>query len=298
MNNIKTEIRSIASANKIDEIRFIDCGELEPISAFSGRQPLDIMPEGKSIIVSSIYIGNFQIPNFDPTKHLRTSRLTLSGFYFNIVNPLESIRDHLISKGFKAHICDGLSDNNSFPLKAAAIKAGLGWNGKNTLLVNDRYGTFQALGGIITDADLSEIHTEMENKCGTCTKCIDACPTNALETPRVLSRDKCISNFLEEEILPDLEGLNTDYYFFECDTCQEACPWNKTHLTSPLVTEMGKTFDSRSELSELLTYQRLSTMEEQEYMEKIYPLLTGFDLSFDMFRRNIALAHSSSQMGK
>lgn len=246
MDQLKQQITALAKVNLIDEIRFIDCGELSPASAFKGRQPLDLMPDGKSIIVTSIYIGNFSLPDFNPKSHARTSRLTLSGFYFNIVNPLIPIKNLLLSKGYKAHICDSLLDDNSFPLKAAGIKAGLGWNGRNTLLLNDKYGSFQALGGIITDADLSQVYEEMENKCGICRKCM------------------------------------------------EACPWNKSHLESPLITPMGSTFTSKKEISDLFSFNRLMAMDEKEYKEKVLPLLTGFDLPYALFKRNVRLAFASS----
>lgn len=295
MDVLKQQIRALAQASRIDEIRFIDCGELSPAFAFKGRQPLDLMPEGKSIIVTSAYIGNFNLPGFDPQKHARTSRLTLSGFYANIVNPIKPIRDFLLEQGYKAHICDGYADNNSFPLKAAAIKAGLGWNGKNTLLINDMYGSFQALGGIITDADLAETYVEMKNKCGTCTKCRDACPVDALQTPMVLSRAKCISNFLEEDELPKVETIDLQNYFFECDICQDACPWNEPHLKKPLETPMGSAFNSyKDELLELFSFNRLMAMDEEEYREKIVPYIFGFDLSYEMFKRNVELAYKLS----
>ena len=296
MDQLKQQITDLAKVNLIDEIRFIDCGELSPASAFKGRQPLDILPDGKSIIVTSIYIGNFSLPDFNPKSHARTSRLTLSGFYFNIVNPLMPIKNLLLSKGYKAHICDSLLDDNSFPLKAAGVKAGLGWNGRNTLLLNDKYGSFQALGGIITDADLSQVYEEMENKCGICRKCMEACPTHALETPMVLNRTNCISNFLEEEVLPALDNMNIDSYFFECDICQEACPWNKSHLETPLITPMGSTFTSKEEISDLFSFNRLMAMDEKEYKEKVLPLLTGFDLSYALFERNVRLAFASSYL--
>ena len=110
MDTLKQQLTTLAQANRIDEIRFIDCGELEPTFAFKGRQPLDVMPEGKSIIVTSVYIGNFNLPGFDPKRHARTSRLTLSGFYANIVNPIKPLRDFLIEQGYKAHICDGYDE--------------------------------------------------------------------------------------------------------------------------------------------------------------------------------------------
>lgn len=248
------------------------------------------MPDAKSLIISSVYIAGFYLPDEDLDIHGRMSRLTLSGFYFNVVEPLKPLQDYLISLGYKAMIYDGILEDNCVPLKPAAVKAGLGWVGKNTLIVNKKYGSFQALGGIITDADLAEIYEVEEDHCGSCMACINTCPAAAIES-RKLDRSKCLSNLLEGENLPETITEMPGNYFFECDLCQEACPWDKKHLNNPLKTKFRDTFTCQKDLLELFRFDSLFGMDEETYREKILPLLTGVDLSYELFQRNVRLAY-------
>jgi len=290
MDNIKDNLKRIASECMLNEIRFIDAGDLEPGELFKGRQPGDLMPGAKSLIVASIYIGGFCLPGEGSQERGRISRLTLAGFYWNVVNPLRPLLDYLISQGYDAMIYDGILEDNCVPLKPAAVKAGLGWQGKNTLLINKKYGSFQALGGIITNADLAEVYEIEENHCGSCNACANRCPGKALDH-KCLDRAKCLSNLLEEDRMPESVREIPDNYFFECDICQDACPWNRKHLSSPLETRFLETFKNRDELMELLRFDSLLSMDEAAYREKIVPLLTGFNLSYDLFRRNVKLAY-------
>lgn len=289
-SEIKEKLRLLAEENMISEIRFIDAEALEPTAIFEGRQPKDKLPDAKSLIVTSIYIGGFRLDDDDPEAHAKLSRLTLSGFYWNVVEPLKPLQEFLISQGYQAMIYDGLLEENCVPLKPAAVKAGLGWQGKCTLLINPKYGSFQALGGLITDADLAEFNPLMEDHCGSCTACMDSCPANAIE-PLGLNRSKCLSNLLEEETMPDSIHEMPDRYFFECDICQEACPWNRKHLREPLHTKFTDTFAAQDELLDLFRFDSLLHMEETEYKEKVLPLLTGVELSYEAFCRNVKLAY-------
>lgn len=297
MEQIKDRLKNIAEENMLSEIRFIDAEALEPKDLFAGRQPKDLMPDAKCLIVASIYIGDFRLSDAEPDEHGRMSRLTLSGFYWNVVEPLKPLQEYLISKGHKAVIYDGLLEDNCVPLKPAAVKAGLGWQGKCTLLISKKYGSFQALGGIITDADIAELYPAEDVLCGGCTACIDSCPGKAIE-PGGLNRSKCLSNLLEGEAMPDTVGEMQDNYFFECDICQEACPWNKRHLQKPLETKFSGTFKGKEELLELFRFDSLLNMDESEYNQKILPLLTGVELSYDLFQRNVKLAYNYKHKNK
>lgn len=292
MTNLKEKIKQIAEESMINEIRFIDAEALEPKELFSGRQPKDFMPNAKTLIISSVYIGGFKLPNEEPDEYGKMSRLTLSGFYWNVVEPLNPLRDYLASQGYQAMIYDGILEDNCVPMKPAAAKAGLGWQGKCSLLISPKYGSFQALGGIVTDADLAEVYPKEAAHCGNCTACIESCPANAIEQ-HGLNRSKCLSNLLEEDNMPETITEMQDNYFFECDICQEACPWNKKHLANPLETKFMDTFANNQEkLLALFRFENLLKMEEAEYIEKVLPLLTGVDLSYDLFRRNVRLAYN------
>jgi len=110
-----------------------------------------------------------------------------------------------------------------------AKRSGIGWVGKNTLLINPKRGSYFFIAEIISDLDL-EPDGPIKDYCGTCTKCIDACPTDAIpKEGYVVDGSKCISYFtieLKEEIPKELKG-NFENWMFGCDICQDVCPWNR-----------------------------------------------------------------------
>ncbi len=106
-----------------------------------------------------------------------------------------------------------------------AKKSGLGWIGKNSLLITKK-GSFFFIGEIICDLEL-EIDTPINEYCGTCTKCIQACPTNAITESYIVDANKCIS-YLTIEKKGDIDkNTNLNNWIFGCDICQDICPWNK-----------------------------------------------------------------------
>lgn len=137
-----------------------------------------------------------------------------------IIVHLKSLVPGTVSRGFV----------DSAPLleKAWASRAGLGWQGKHSILINHEIGSFFFLGVILTSAEL-EYNVPEKDHCGTCRLCIDSCPTNAINENRTINAGKCISYLtieskeaVHEDIIPKLEGR-----IFGCDRCQEVCPWNK-----------------------------------------------------------------------
>ena len=120
--------------------------------------------------------------------------------------------------------------------KAWAAKSGLGWVGKNANLINKSSGSFFFIGEIICDLELPE-DGPIKDYCGTCTACLDACPTDAITAPYVVDGSKCISYYtieLKEAIPKEAKG-KMENWIFGCDICQDVCPWNrfsKPHQTS------------------------------------------------------------------
>lgn len=121
--------------------------------------------------------------------------------------------------------------------KAWAKRSGLGWMGKHTNIVHPKHGSFFFLAELIIDLEI-EPDGPIKDYCGTCTRCIDACPTEAIVQPYVVDGAKCISYLtieLKDAILPDQFKGKMDNWMFGCDVCQDVCPWNRfsKQLTEP-----------------------------------------------------------------
>lgn len=113
--------------------------------------------------------------------------------------------------------------------KAWAKKSGLGWLGKNTNLIHPKEGSFFFIAELILDLELNH-DGPIKDYCGTCTKCIDACPTDALYEPYKIDAKKCISYLtieLKDNMLPEEFKGKMDNWMFGCDICQDVCPWNR-----------------------------------------------------------------------
>lgn len=126
--------------------------------------------------------------------------------------------------------CEGRCLVDSAPVldRAWAVRAGLGWIGKNTNLISTEHGSFFFIGELIIDLELPVNTHTIRNHCGNCTRCLDACPTQALVEPYVLDARRCISYQTIEnrdEIDPGLKGKFKNRVF-GCDICQDVCPWN------------------------------------------------------------------------
>lgn len=146
------------------------------------------------------------------------------------------IRDRL--KGFLANLSasigkiEGRGFVDSAPVleRAWAVKSGLGWVGKNGNLINKKKGSFFFIATLITDLDLIPDEPSVQDYCGTCTRCIDACPTDAILPNKEIAANQCISYFtieLKQALLPKAFEGKSDSWIFGCDICQDVCPWNR-----------------------------------------------------------------------
>ena len=125
----------------------------------------------------------------------------------------------------------GFVDSAPILERAWAAKSGLGWIGKNSLLLNKHHGSYFFLAEMLLDVDI-EPDAPVTDHCGSCTRCIDACPTDAIVKPYVVDGSKCISYFTIElrDALPEPMAGKFDNWMFGCDLCQDVCPWNR-HAT-------------------------------------------------------------------
>ncbi len=194
---------------------------------FDKRLNPQLLVPGSKSVISLIY-------NYYPSKKIRESdnfKIAKyaygTDYHFVIKDKLKGLFDEL-----KAELgdIDGRVFVDSAPVmeRQWAAKSGLGWIGKNSLLLNKDRGSFFFLAEIICDLDL-EYDGPVKDHCGTCTRCMDACPTDAIVANSVVDASKCISYLtieLKEEMPSEFSG-KMENWVFGCDICQDVCPWNR-----------------------------------------------------------------------
>jgi epoxyqueuosine reductase len=119
--------------------------------------------------------------------------------------------------------------------KAWGVRAGLGWIGKHTNLITPELGSWVFVGELLLNLELEYDTDQVEDHCGTCTLCLDACPTQAITEPYVVDSNKCISYAtieLRAPELPEVVAENLSGWLYGCDICQDVCPWNRFEETT------------------------------------------------------------------
>lgn len=147
--------------------------------------------------------------------------------------------------------------------KAWAVRAGIGWLGKHTNVITRELGSWVFLGEIITDVEL-EPDTPIEDFCGTCTACLDACPTGAIVEPYVVDSAKCISYLTIEHRGPIADEFKpiSGNWIYGCDICQDVCPWNRFQQPTP-----HQAFEARPE-NVAPRLEELSVMTQEEFSRR------------------------------
>ncbi|MEO5909531.1 MAG: tRNA epoxyqueuosine(34) reductase QueG [Pelobium sp.] len=166
--------------------------------------------------------------------------------------------------------------------KVWAQKSGLGWQGKHSNLIAKQTGSFFFLGELILDLELIPDQPFLTDHCGNCTKCIDACPTEAIVSPYIVDGSKCISYLtieLKEQIPPEFQG-KMDNWIFGCDVCQDVCPWNRF-----AVPHQEKAFEPHQDFLHL----RKSDWEEitEEVFKDLFKNSAVKRAKFEGLKRNI-----------
>jgi epoxyqueuosine reductase len=197
--------------------------------------------------------------------------------------------------------------------RALAVAAGLGWTGKNTCLIHPQLGSWGFLAVLLTSLEVSESAGqpvgksagrqastrnpfEIPDRCGTCRRCIEACPTNALDVPYQMDAARCIAYLtiehkgpIAEELLP---GIGRQV--FGCDICQDVCPWNKKTARTPIAVDPG--LEPRPELvNPALDW--LSSLDEQGF-ERLFNGSPVRRTGFFGLRRNVAIAMGNSGLAR
>ena len=193
---------------------------------FDKRMDTTKLVEGSKSVISLLY-NYYPTTKINNDNNFKISKYAYGkDYHFIIKKKLKTLLSEMRNE--IGHI-DGRVFVDSAPIleRAWAKKSGLGWIGKNTNLISKKTGSFFFIAEIIVDIEL-DYDNEIKDHCGSCTACLDSCPTDALYEPYKMDASKCISYFTIElkDKFPD--NLNEDFknWIFGCDICQDVCPWN------------------------------------------------------------------------
>jgi epoxyqueuosine reductase len=193
---------------------------------FDKRLNPTLLVDGAKSVVSLLL--NYYPSEIQNQESYKISKYAYGQDYHSVIK--EKLKELLFSIQQNIGAVDGRAFVDSAPIldKAWAAKSGLGWIGKNSNLLTQQVGSFYFIAELIIDLELEYDYATTDH-CGTCTACIDACPTEAIVAPYIVDGSKCISYFtieLKENIPPEMKG-KLDDWAFGCDICQDVCPWNK-----------------------------------------------------------------------
>jgi epoxyqueuosine reductase len=193
---------------------------------FDKRLNPTLLVDGAKSVISLLL--NYYPSEFQNEESYKISKYAYGQDYHFVIK--EKLKELLYFIQTEIGDVSGRAFVDSAPVldKAWAAKSGLGWMGKNTNLITQKVGSFYFIAELIVDLAL-EYDNPTTDHCGSCTACIDACPTEAIIAPYVVDGSKCISYFtieLKENIPTEMKGKFDDWVF-GCDVCQDVCPWNR-----------------------------------------------------------------------
>jgi len=255
-------------------------GEMSFMESYFDKRldPKLLVEDSKSVI--SLLL-NYYPPELQIEESYKISKYAYGKDYHNVIKKkVKKLLNYI-----KAEIGDvsGRAFVDFAPVmdKAWAAKSGLGWIGKNSNLLTQKVGSFYFIAELIVDLELDYDHATTDH-CGTCTACIDACPTEAIVAPYVVDGSKCISYYtieLQDNLPTEMKGKFDDW-MFGCDVCQDVCPWNK--FSKAHSEPLFKPYP------ELLSYTKKDWEEiTQETFEKVFPNSPLKRAKLEGLKRNI-----------
>ena len=244
--------------------------------------PAEHMPEVRSIVVTGM---SYNSPNKQKNKGVPIiSRYAYGKRYQDVIS--KKLNDLLCFAERQNDEIKGQVFVDSKPLfeKAWAVEAGLGWQGKHSIIINTEIGSFFFIGILMLNIELDYDKHYGVDHCGTCRLCIDRCPTGAINDNRTIDARKCISNLTIENRSPVAEELGPKFEkrVFGCDICQEICPWNRK---APVNNHLE--YAISDEVANMTRSEWLSLTEEQFNMLFIESALSR--VKYQNLRHNISV---------
>lgn len=184
-------------------------------------EPQRILADAQALVVGAY---EYDSDLLDPPEglHARVARYATDRHYEQLREALQVVANYLISCGWQAVV---VLDSNALVDRAAAVRAGLGWYGKNTNVLLPKQGSWFILGSVVTNAPLEFSVTPEFRGCGSCTRCLDDCPTGALTAPGVLDARRCLAWLVQQGgEFPHEYRVGLGDRIYGCDICQEVCP--------------------------------------------------------------------------
>lgn len=189
--------------------------------------PSKLVPGARSVVTL--------LMNYYPTESQQPEAPLISKYawgmdYHDVIRPRLNALLAYMREQFGEVDGRGFVDSAPVLERSWAARSGLGWLGKNANLLNKSYGSFFFIATLITDLEIEPDPPMQTDHCGTCTRCIDACPTGAIVAPGKVDASRCISYLtieLKDALMPSGFEHRTDNWAFGCDVCQDVCPWNR-----------------------------------------------------------------------
>lgn len=253
--------------------------------------PQKLVPNAKSVIT---LMQNYYPTDFSNNKKIKISKYAYGKDYHDIIR--NKLKELLQTLNHEIGAIEGRGFVDSAPVleRAWATKSGLGWVGKNGNLISKQSGSFFFIATLIVDIELIYDNPFLKDYCGTCTKCIDACPTEAILPNKVINGSKCISYYtieLKDALIDENMKGKFDNWMFGCDTCQDVCPWNR--FSSPT---NEKQFTPIPEILNFTTQQWEELTEESfKNIFKDSPLKRS---KFNGIKRNIQFLQTHETISK
>ncbi len=249
------------------------------------RENPDLLFPGNKMIISVGSIYPSIVINHDKGKSGLQGRIASfaqgQDYHQKIIKNLKQLSQFIQNKSQKPIKNKSFCDTGPILEKEFGEMAGLGWIGKNSLLISPIFGSFMNLGEIILEIESNQPSFRIHDQCGDCRTCIDNCPTGCIKDNHTLEADRCISyltiehkGIIERSLRPKMGN-----WIYGCDICQIVCPWNQKHLFRP---------DSLHNHKEINLIQEIQ-INEKDYYQK-YRNSTIKHIKWAIYRRNIIIA--------